>query len=60
MHDLTVQCAREFLRRLHSTAGEPAMAGGEANMAANTGMAIPAIPIETKYTQMIYKRSRTR
>ena len=51
------QDALDDLHQLRSTAGEPAMAGGEANMAANTGMAIPAIPIETKYTQMIYKRS---
>ena len=35
------------------------MAGGEPNSAVDAGTAIPAIPIETKYTYMIYRRSRT-
>lgn len=51
---------QEYLCQPHSTIGEPPMAGGEMNSVANTGTTIPAIPIKTKYTQMIYERSQTR
>ena len=58
--DPTVWDAQEYLRWPHSTTGEPAMAGGKVITAANTGTAIPAIPIETKHTKVNYMRSRTR
>ena len=47
------------LRRLHSTSGEPAMAGGEASTAANTSTVFWTVLIETEYTYMIYRRSQT-
>ena len=40
---------------LHSTTGEHAMAGGEADMAVNAGMALGTSPIKTKCMGMIYR-----
>ena len=42
--------AWDEFRWLHSGSGKPAMAGGKAGMAANTGTAVPAIPRQAKGT----------
>lgn len=42
--------AWEYLHWWNSTIDDPTMAGGEVNTAVSAGTAIPAIPIETKYT----------
>lgn len=53
------QGAREYFRRLHHTVGEHAMAGGEAGMVANAGMAFSAIPRQNESMYVIFKTSRT-
>ena len=55
--DLMAWDAREYFCRPHSTAGEPAMADGEATTVANAGTALWTSPIETKPTRMIYRCS---
>ena len=58
--DLMALDAWESLRRLHRNTGEHAMAGGEADTAADAGMAFWTSPIEAEPTRMIYRRARLR
>ena len=48
--------ANEDLHPLYRTTGEPSMAGGEADMAANTGMTFWTSPIEAEHTKSTYSR----